>query len=172
LQISPWNKRQRLILDPKEDSFDCWVEASHASEWSSSTAMDVPNTARSSMGYMTCYAGCPMIWASKMWTEIALSSTEAEYIALSQSIRETLPIRWLLEEVQNRRIKVDEKPCKAHCHVFLDNKGAIKIEKVPKMRPRTKHLNIKYHHFREERNSEHIPCCKKRENGRHVNKAT
>jgi hypothetical protein len=37
-----------------------------------------------------------------------------------------------------------------HCKVFEDNEGAIEIAKVPKMRPRTKHLNIKYHHFREE----------------------
>ncbi len=43
-----------------------------------------------------------MIWASKMQTEIALSSTEAEYIALSQSMREVLPIMWLLEEAQEQ----------------------------------------------------------------------
>ena len=39
---------------------------------------------------------------------------------------------------------------RVHCKVFEDNEGAIEIAKVPKMRPRTKHLNIKYHHFREE----------------------
>jgi hypothetical protein len=33
-----------------------------------------------------------MHWASKMQTEIALSSTEAEYIALSQAMREVIPI--------------------------------------------------------------------------------
>jgi hypothetical protein len=33
---------------------------------------------------------------------------------------------------------------------FEDIAGAIEIAKVPKMRPRTKHLNIEYHHFREE----------------------
>ena len=143
-------REKGLIFDPKEDSFDCWVDASHASEWSSSSAMNDPNTARSRMGYTICYAGCPMIWASKMQTEIALSSTEAEYIALSQSMREVLPIMWLLEEAQERGIKINAKPCKVHCKVFEDNEGAIEIAKVPKMRPRTKHLNIKYHHFREE----------------------
>jgi hypothetical protein len=102
------------------------------------------------MWYTICYAGCPMLWASKMQTEIALSSTEAEYIALSQSMREILPLMWLLEEVQARGIKVNAKPCKVHCRVFKDNEWAIEIAKVPKMRPRTKHLNIKYHHFREE----------------------
>jgi hypothetical protein len=87
-------KDKGLIFAPKEDSFDCWVDASHASEWSSSSAINDPNTARSRMGYMFCYAGCPMIWASKMQTEIALSSTEDEYIALSQSMREVLPIMY------------------------------------------------------------------------------
>jgi hypothetical protein len=33
---------------------------------------------------------------------------------------------------------------KIHCKVFEDNAGAIEIANVPKMRPRTKHLNIKY----------------------------
>jgi hypothetical protein len=124
-----------LIFDPNEDSFDCWVDASHASEWSSSSAMNDPYTARSRMGYTICYAGCPMIWASKMQTEIALSSTKAEYIALSQSMREVLPIMWLLEEAQERGIKINAKPCKVHCKVFEDNEGAIEIAKVPKMRP-------------------------------------
>ncbi len=39
-----------------------------------------------------------MHWSSKMQTEIALSTTEAEYIALSQAMREVLPIIWLMEE--------------------------------------------------------------------------
>jgi hypothetical protein len=50
-----------------------------------------------------------MIWASKMQTERALSSTEAEYIALSQSMREVLPIMWLLEEAQKKGIKVNDQ---------------------------------------------------------------
>ena len=36
-----------------------------------------------------------------------------------------------------------------HCKVFEDNSGALEIAKVPKMRPRTEHLNVKYHHFRD-----------------------
>jgi hypothetical protein len=71
-------RNKGLILDPKEDSFDCWVDTFHASEWSSKGAENDPNTARSWMGYTICYAGCPMLWASKMQTEIVLSSTKAE----------------------------------------------------------------------------------------------
>jgi hypothetical protein len=113
-------------------------------------AIDDPNTARSRMGYIITHAGCPIHWASKMQTEIALSSTEAEYIALSQSMREVIPIMWLLQEATDHGFKFHNGKPKIRCTVFEDNSGAIEIAKVPKMRPRTKHLNIKYHHFREE----------------------
>jgi hypothetical protein len=39
---------------------------------------------------------------------------------------------------------------KVLCRAFEDNSGAFEMARSPKMRPRTKHLNIKYHHFREE----------------------
>jgi hypothetical protein len=51
---------------------------------------------------------------------------------------------------QASRVPVLNTTPRVHCKVFEDNAGAIEIAKVPKMRPRTKHLNIKYHHFREE----------------------
>ena len=35
------------------------------------------------------------------------------------------------------------------CRMFEDNAGAIHLAKIPKMRPRTRHINQKYHHFRE-----------------------
>ncbi len=57
---------------------------------------------------------------------------------------------WLLQEAYDHCIPVLTNPPKIHCKVFEDNAGAIEIAKVPKMRPRTKHLNIKYHHFKEE----------------------
>ena len=139
-----------LIMKPNKNGMECWVDASHASEWSNKASREDPNTARSRMGYIITYAGCPMYWASKMQTEIALSSTEAEYIALSQSMREVIPILWLLQEAKTHGIPVLADKPKVHCTVFEDNSGAIEIANVPKMRPRTKHLNIKYHHFREE----------------------
>ena len=139
-----------LVMKPNQEGMECWVDASHASEWSNKSAEYDPNTARSRMGYLITYGGCPMHWASKMQTEIALSSTEAEYIALSQAMREVIPIMWLLKEARDMGVPVmNEKP-KVMCKVFEDNAGAIEIANVPKMRPRTKHLNIKYHHFREE----------------------
>ncbi len=137
-------------MKPNQEGMECWVDTAHATEWNSKTASDDPNTARSRMGYLITYAECPVHWTSKMQTDIALSTTEAEYIALSQSMREVLPIMWLLEEAGQQGIRMLNARPKVHCKVFEDNAGAIEIANVPKMRPRTKHLNIKYHLFREE----------------------
>jgi hypothetical protein len=38
---------------------------------------------------------------------------------------------------------------KIHCKAFEDNSGTLTMAQIPKMRPRTKHLNVKYHHFRD-----------------------
>ena len=38
---------------------------------------------------------------------------------------------------------------KLHCRVFEDNRGCIDLVKMPRLRPRTKHIALKYHHFRE-----------------------
>jgi hypothetical protein len=142
-------KDKGLILKPTKESFDCWVDASHAGEWNREDAEDDPVTAKSRNGYVITYAGCPLLWTSKLQTEIALSSTEAEYIALSQAMREVIPLTELMMEAQKYKIDVKCPKATVHCRVFEDNTGAIELAKVPKMRPRTKHLNIKYHHFRE-----------------------
>jgi hypothetical protein len=55
----------------------------------------------------------------------------------------------LTEELQNTNIGFPETKPGIHCKVFEDNSGAIELATVPKMRPRTKHINVKYHHFRE-----------------------
>ena len=43
------------------------------------------------MGYVITYANFPIIWASWLQTEIVISTTEAEYVALTQSMRDILP---------------------------------------------------------------------------------
>ena len=76
-----------MIVHPSDTaSFDYWVDASHVAEWNTSTAVDDSTTAKSRMGYVVSYAKCLLLCSSKLQTEIALSSTEAEYIALSQAM--------------------------------------------------------------------------------------
>ena len=84
-----------------------------------------------------------------MQTEIGLPSTDAQYIALSQSMREVIPLMELMKEAKEMNIPIVPSTPKIHCKIFEDNSGAIEIAKVPKMRPKTKYMNIKYHHFRD-----------------------
>jgi hypothetical protein len=137
-----------IIFRPDDSSFQVYVDSDFAGNWDKSTASDDASTARSRYGYIINYAGCPIVWASKMQQEIALSSTEAEFIGLSYALRSTIPIMELLKEFQANGHTMQSVHPQVHCKVFEDNSGAIEIATVPKMRPRTKHINIKYHHFR------------------------
>ena len=51
------------------------------------------------------------------------------------------------------KFPVVSKGAKVMCKVFEDNSGALEIAKVHKYRPRTKHLNVRLHHFREHVNN-------------------
>ena len=113
------------------------------------TASDDPSTAKSRSGYVILYAGCPIAWASKLQTIIALSSCEAEYVSLSESLRDTIPLMDLIKEFKEHGFSVTSTEPKVFCKAFEDNSGALELARLPKMRPRTKHINIKYHHFRE-----------------------
>jgi hypothetical protein len=77
-----------------------------------------------------------------------MSTTEAEYLAMSTALRHALPIMRLVTEIKKRMVLDLQTVPTVHCKVFEDNAGAIELAKVPKMRPRTKHINPKYHHFR------------------------
>ena len=93
------------------------------------------------------YAGCPLTWSSKMQTKTALSTTEAEFIALSEGLRTAIPVMSLIEELREEKLVLTDDVSKVKCRVFEDNTGAKTIVAVPKFRPRTKHINIKYWHF-------------------------
>jgi hypothetical protein len=142
-------KDKGISIKPNSKGFECYVDASHAGDWKQSTAADDPSTARSRTGYVIQFAGYPVVWASRIQTEIALSVTEAEYIALSMAAREILPLLSLAKEVAKLKVIPDMDAPRIRCRIFEDNIGAVEMANVPKMRPRTKHLNVKYHFFRQ-----------------------
>jgi hypothetical protein len=82
-----------------------------------------------------------------MQTEFALSSTEAKCIGLSRALREAIPIMAQLKEMQSLGFTVASTTPIIKCKVLEDNTGALEMATVHCMRPRTKHINIKYHHF-------------------------
>ena len=82
------------------------MDAFHTGEWKKETAADDIDTAKSRTGFVIMFGGYPHIWSSKLQTEIALSSTKAEYIALSTATREVIHLVDFLQECDNIRTSV------------------------------------------------------------------
>jgi Reverse transcriptase (RNA-dependent DNA polymerase)/GAG-pre-integrase domain len=138
-----------MILNPKQHSFDCYVDADFVGNWNRVTADVDPGTAKSRTAFIISYARCPVSWASKLQTEVALSSTEAEYNALSESLRHVRFLMQIVDEAKEVGWETFVGKSTVHCKVFEDNSGALEMGRLPKMRPRTKHLCVRLHHFRE-----------------------
>jgi hypothetical protein len=156
-------KDKGIIFKPTNHSFHCWADADFAGMWqdgNSGDHEDDPNMSKSRTGYTITLGSCPLIWASKLQTEIALSTTEAEYIALSQALRETIPLMELARETREHGFDIPILKPKIHCKAFKDNAGALELAKMPKLRPRTKHIATKYHHFREYVSTKRIALMK------------
>lgn len=83
----------------------------------------------------------PISWCSQKQKTVALSTTESEYIAASESIKELIWLQLLFEEMF---LSSDDIPI-----LFSDNQSAIKLIKNPEFHKRTKHIDIKYHFIRE-----------------------
>ena len=103
---------------------------------------------KSRTGYIIRFMKCPLIFASKLQTLCTLSTTKDEYVALSESLRETIPIMELIKEIKKQKIGTYAYISAVGCTVFEDNSGVLELFMFPKIRPRTKHINNKYHHFR------------------------
>jgi hypothetical protein len=141
-------KAQGLTIKPdKSRGLECFVDADWAGSWQHRSCHD-PLSAHSRTGYVIMYAGCPIIWASKMQPLIALSTTEAEYIALSTALREVIAVMHLMQELRRKQFTVFHPTPKITCRTFEDNQSCIEIATNHKTRPRTKHLSVRLHHFR------------------------
>jgi hypothetical protein len=138
-----------LILKPDSSrSLDLHVDADYSGNWDKEIAATDPATAQSRHGYILFYCGMPLFWASQLQSIIALSTTEAEYVGMSKALQDALPVVWILQEMKQLGYPVHSTTAKVHCRVFQDNSGAIEIANNPKYRPRTKHINVRYHFFR------------------------
>jgi hypothetical protein len=140
-------KEKGMIYHPDSDrGIEVFVDADFAGGWDPEDALNADNV-YSRTGYVICYAGCPVFWQSKLQTEIALSTAEAEYIALSRALRETIPMTNLMREM-NVIFPLYLPQPKFVLKVREDNQSCIAMTNNPKFTPRTRHIAIKYHHFR------------------------
>jgi hypothetical protein len=95
---------------------------------------------KSTGGYVFTMAGAPISWCSKRQNTIALSSCEAEYMAMTQAAKEAI---WLLRLVHE--IGLPQTQITLYC----DNQGAIALAHNPEHHVRTKHIDIAHHYIRD-----------------------
>ena len=126
---------------------ECYVDADFAGTWTINSLLD-PLSCHSRTGFLISYAGCPILWKSTCQNLIALSTTEAEYIALSSALREVIAIIHLLEDLQSHSLPIHCPTPIIKCRTFEDNMSCVKMANNHKTRPRTKHLSLRLHHFR------------------------
>jgi hypothetical protein len=87
-----------IYMPDLASGLEVFVDANFAGGWDLEDAENADNV-YSCTGFVICCAGCPMFWQSKLQAEIAFSTAEAEYIALLQALRETLPMTNLVQEM-------------------------------------------------------------------------
>ena len=99
---------------------------------------------------MVTFANFPLLWVSKIQTEISLSNIHSEYVALSHSVRALLTLKSIIKEVINN-LGIDSENLKfvSSSTIYEDNNGAIIVATSPRMNPTSKHIAIKYHWCRQ-----------------------
>ena len=138
-----------IILRPLNSlNIETFADVDWAGNWNKDEAANDEATEKSRSGYVVRFKNCVLLYASKLQTLCALSTCEAEYISLSEALRETIPVMELLKELKTKNLGTYVSKSTIHCTAFEDNSGALELAMFPKIRPRTKHINIKYHHFR------------------------
>ncbi|GJR80126.1 zinc finger MYM-type protein 1-like protein [Tanacetum coccineum] len=99
-----------------------------------------PDKGRSITGYAFLVQGCVVSWKATLQHVVALSTTEAEYMALTEAVKEAIWLRGLLEE-----LGVELNTVAVNC----DNQGAIHLSRNHVFHERTKHIDVRYHFIRE-----------------------
>eukprot|EP00794_Sanderia_malayensis_P014955 gene14955-biopygen12465 len=99
------------------------------------------NTRKSTSGYVFRLGKATISWKSKRQPVVALSSTEAEYVALCAATQEAIWLRRLLGSLDINQDQATQ--------LYEDNQGAIALSRNPNSHSRTKHIDIKYHYVRD-----------------------
>jgi hypothetical protein len=99
------------------------------------------NTRRSTTGYIFQLFGATIAWKSRLQSTVALSTTEAEYMASVDAAKQALWLKQLLQELD---IVFDT------ITLYNDNNGCIGLSKNPINHDKTKHISMRHHFLREQ----------------------
>ena len=99
------------------------------------------DTRYSVYGYIIYFCGVSVVWKSKSMKSVVLSTTKAEYVAVSEEVKE---IKFLFQMLRSMETKVP-LPIK----VQVDNVGAIWLANNSSVSERTKHVDLRAHFVRD-----------------------
>ena len=129
-------------------SFQSWntssLEGWHTSPlqgWTDSDWGGDVDSSRSTSGMVFMFAGGAISWRTKKQTTVALSSTEAEYVAAALAAKEGLWLKSILKELDVIQL--------SHMKMYCDNQSCIKIAINPKLTDQNKHIKAKHHFLRD-----------------------
>ena len=111
--------------------------------WVDSTWADDSNTRRSKTGYVFMFEGGPVSWKSQLQKSVALSSAEAEYVAVGEAAKEAMFLRSVMNDIVTEKEKVG---C---VKLMEDNQSCIRMSVNPEFHSRTKHIDIRHHFIRQ-----------------------
>jgi len=99
-------------------------------------------TRKSTTGYLFLLGNAPISWSSKLQKSVAISSCEAEYMALKEAAKELVWLKALFKQLKPLNSIIADT-------LYCDNKSAIDLSKNPEYHARTKHIDIQYHFIRD-----------------------
>ena len=103
---------------------------------------------RSTSGYAFFIGDSLVSWRSKRQSVVALSTTEAEYIAAVSAGQEAMSLRNLIAELGYLQ--------KSGTTIYMDNQSAIRVAKNPEHQSRIKHMDIRFHWLRQQVQHGHL----------------
>lgn len=96
---------------------------------------------RSTTGYAFMLCEGIITWRSQRQQTVALSTTEAEYMAAAEGAKEAVWLRQLLKDIGCEQV--------GSTPLFIDSQSAIRFVKNPELHHRTKHIDVRHHFIRD-----------------------
>ena len=137
-----------ILIKPSNHMFnlDMYVDANFCGLYGREDPRS-QNSVKSRTGYIISLCGWPIVWKSSLQTHLSQSTMEAEYLALSSSLKTFMPLRWLIEEMVSKTDCSPMKDARLHSTVFEDNQSAYFLATNQRITTRTKYLLAKWHWF-------------------------
>jgi len=118
---------------PSSELFSTYSDADHGGN---------PDNGRSTSGYIVKMGNGAISWSSRLQGFVALSTTEAEYVAATSAGQEIIWLRNLLTELGYK--------FNSPSSLYIDNRSALSVAKNPEHHGRMKHLDLRFYWLRDE----------------------